>query len=757
VDSHKPTGWNTWDFRGFNRLVFLRGGRTVLALAYAIWDEDAAPPLPHSKQVGRLYDTFRWSDVVSLGPHAPLGLPARLDFLAAGKRFRAEATEAAGTLCVRVAPLAKTRLRIVFVVLAPVGETPDVHSPTIGTMAGWRITLRGANWPSRYFLNVAEPYAVAAPGRAASVSVGATLEVSTSRASFAGGSAIFCRGAASGPAAWPRRAGRGPSVRPPSADTVEAYERSALAGSGALADAPQAMMRAIAWNTLYDSRRRLVCTPVSRDWCQDWRGALVFCWDTFLVAGMAAPESPELARANYETALAPVGRLGMVPNYVMAHGAASLDRSMPPLGSYMIWKTEQARRDAAWLRRVYPALRRWHRYWMKHRDGNGDGLLEWGSGPAPRYEFPQLLPYNPSLQNSAKCAMYEAGLDNSPMYDNVPFNERSHTLELADVALNSYYAMDCESLSAIAARLGRPREAATFRREYEAVKRRVNEVLWDEQHGIYANRHWDGRFSSRWSPTSFFPLAAGIADARQAERLVREHLLNGSEFWGRYVIPSIARSDPAFADNDYWRGRIWGPLNFLVAQGLRRYRFDDAAADLGRRGLEMFLRNWRRDGGIYENYNAVTGQGGDVSNAARLYHWGGLMALIAIQELADVEADGCLRFGSVAFPNAGVRNVRIGDDAYDVTLGEGVLVRRGGRPFLECSVRAIVRLPPEWRPDAPVEISAIRGGRLVLRGLRKAGWRPRAALLNGAVLLVPRVGTRCTFYTWAEPAAPSPR
>jgi len=30
------------------------------------------------------------------------------------------------------------------------------------------------------------------------------------------------------------------------------------------------------------------------------------------------------------------------------------------------------------------------------------------------------------------------------------------------------------------------------------------------------------------------------------------------------VIPSIAIDDPAFPDQDYWRGRIWGPMNYLV-------------------------------------------------------------------------------------------------------------------------------------------------------------------------------------------------
>lgn len=688
---HKPTGWNTWDFRGFNRLVFLREGRTEIAVQYAIWDEHVPPPAPDSRQIGRLYDIFRWSDVRCLGPHAPLGLPARLEFVADNVPYAAEATETGGALHLTVTPLAETRHRIVFMLVAPFGESAAVTSRG-STFGRWRIDLEGATWPRRYFLNIADPYAVAEPGQAASLIASPAKPMPTSAGSF------------------------------------EADEQAALAGDGALAEAPEAMMRAIYWNTLYDTRRRLISSPVSRDWCYDWRGVLVFCWDTFFVGAMLSCESRELARANFEAVTAAVDELGMVPNYYMAHGAASLDRSMPPLGAYMIWKVEQAKPDLAWLRKVYPRLRQWHTYWMKNRDGNKDGLLEWGTNPTPEYEFPQLLPYNPSLQHTAKCAMYESGLDNSPMYDDVPFNEAANTFELADVALNSYYAMDCEALASMAEALRKSKDAATYRREYQTMCRRINDRLWDEEHGIYANRHWDGRFSNRWSPTSFFPLIAGVADERQAERLVREHLLNEAEFWGRYVIPAIARNDPAFGDNDYWRGRIWGPFNLLVAEGLRRYRFDDVAADLARRGLEMFIYNWRKDGGVYENYNATTGEGGDVWNAARLYHWGGLMAYIAIQELIDVEAAGFLRFGSVSFPSAGVRNVRIGSDRYEVRLDEGMKVIRNGEPFIECDSRMTVRIPVSGGPDQPIEISAPGAGRLILSTPEQSS---RACRING--------------------------
>jgi hypothetical protein len=81
-----------------------------------------------------------------------------------------------------------------------------------------------------------------------------------------------------------------------------------------------------------------------------------------------------------------------------------------------------------------------------------------------------------------------------------------------------------------------------------------------ERSGIYLNRRTDtGEASSKLSPTNFYPLIAKAPTPEQARRMIQEHYFNAQEFHGEWVMPSIARNVPGYGDQNYWRGRIWGP------------------------------------------------------------------------------------------------------------------------------------------------------------------------------------------------------
>ena len=120
--------------------------------------------------------------------------------------------------------------------------------------------------------------------------------------------------------------------------------------------------------------------------------------------------------------------------------------------------------------------------------------------------------------------------------------------------------------------------------------------------------------------------------------MVQEHFYNPNEFWGEYIMPSTARNEPAFNDNHYFRGRIWGPMNFLVYLGLRKYNVGNAAKDMALKSKQILLKTWKLKGDVYENYNAITGEGFDVGSSQKSYYWGALLGYISFIESGLVDA-----------------------------------------------------------------------------------------------------------------------
>jgi Trehalase len=172
----------------------------------------------------------------------------------------------------------------------------------------------------------------------------------------------------------------------------------------------------------------------------------------------------------------------------------------------------------------------------------------------------------------------------------------------------------------------------------------VRDKLWNEDDGIFENRFWNGQFSKRLSPTNFYPMLAGIATPDEAQRMVKDHLLNPREFWGEYVVPTTSRSDPAFADQYYWRGSIWGPTNYLLYHAIDRYSFDKVALEFATKSYALFTDDWKINQHNDELYHAWGGSGGGDQH----YTWGALLCLIPLEQFIDENPWDGLRFGALS-------------------------------------------------------------------------------------------------------------
>ena len=385
----------------------------------------------------------------------------------------------------------------------------------------------------------------------------------------------------------------------------------------------------------------------------DWT---VFGWDSFFNALALATVSRRLAWDALLAGLDSRYPNGNVPNWRSRHGGTP-DRSQPPVGSFAALKLHLTCPDEDALAAAWPGLRAWSDWWVAdkggrpRREGLTPGLLAWGSDTVLVPGRGQLPEWEVGSSGHQRAA-WESGQDDLPLWEEAEWDPEREVLAMSAVDLCSYRALDLECLSRIARTLGNPSAARQLEAERRRLVATMNRVLWSETAGLYLDELRAGR-SPRAAASNFLPLIAGVPSARQARRMVGA-LRDPARFWGDWVLPTISRDDPAFDDQQYWRGSIWPPMNYLVLQGLRRYGFDEFASELAWKGALMFLADRRRTGFCRENFDARTGRG----RGHRFQSWGPLFALGAIEEFVDACPWRGLHIGSRLPPFVGCESRR---------------------------------------------------------------------------------------------------
>lgn len=450
----------------------------------------------------------------------------------------------------------------------------------------------------------------------------------------------------------------------------------------------------LAWMKLYQPDKKRIYLPAGRRWIfpkpdgtQDlWT---IFEWDAFFNALEASVEDKELARLEIEAVLDAQYDTGNIPNWRSAH-SGSPDRAQPPVGAFAVLKIYYRLNDITILANAYDRLKKFHQYWTApaingnpRRDGNSDGLLEWGSDTDKLFEG---MPEWEKGVSGTQRAAWESGEDDLPNYDNVPFDEKTGTLTLNCIDLSSLYALDAEMMMRIAGLLGKKEDAEIFKKEYETIKEKINQHLWNQD--FYYDRYWDGVYSTHKAASNFYPLIAGIPEEERVKKLL-EHLSSAKEFWGDYVLPTISRDNPAFKDQQYWRGTIWPPTNYLVYQGLKRYGLDEVAAEFAVKSATLFLNSWLNFGLCRENYNSVTGEGG----GQRYQSWGPLFALILLEDFIDISPFDGFRVGNLAASQMNkIENIRFRGEGYTLEADkDGMELCKGESKLFKYKGKAVLR------------------------------------------------------------------
>eukprot|EP00455_Lapot_gusevi_P054340 TRINITY_DN8690_c0_g1_i7.p1 TRINITY_DN8690_c0_g1~~TRINITY_DN8690_c0_g1_i7.p1 ORF type:complete len:822 (+),score=158.05 TRINITY_DN8690_c0_g1_i7:87-2552(+) len=441
----------------------------------------------------------------------------------------------------------------------------------------------------------------------------------------------------------------------------EAADQKEMAKYGAgLSEAYQAMRDVLAWNTIFNPLEGLI-TPVSRGW-DFGAGYVLFEWDNFFGAWMLGLDNKELAYSNIIQVVKSRTVAGLIPNW-SSGSQASTDRTEPPVGAQALAALFHKYHEEWLVDLLWGDLVAWNDWFWNTRTLMSSQPL---SGV--------ILGSTPTTPgtNDLNSAKLESGLDNSPLYDTpaVDYNTTTHLMNVYDIGMSALYAADTLALSRLLSELSNPPTAVIQKLEsrYTAMVDSIRTLLREPTTQLYINRHYGNStdFVFRVAPTSFYVLLAEFVPVSEAEALVTGYLTNSSWFCVQpaaspayqrqvlsvsqpmsemgstspqcpFAMPSISRNDVSFADDDYWRGRIWAPMNFLVHQGLAKYGNQSSIIQAARQGLceqalNLLLNEWRMFGHVHENYEANTGTGCNHGGSDPFYHWGALNGFISLLE-----------------------------------------------------------------------------------------------------------------------------
>ena len=177
-----------------------------------------------------------------------------------------------------------------------------------------------------------------------------------------------------------------------------------------------------------------------------------------------------------------------------------------------------------------------------------------------------------------------------------------------DPCFNALLVAAGEDLARIAEELGKGEDEAARRRAQAASTAEcINARLWSG--ALHAYVPYD-RVADRQVPATvaggFVPLFARVPGAGRAQLMCRQ--LDSSHFWPHggpgLPVPTCDRLSPGFMPTRYWRGPAWVNVNWLVARGLRRYRFDAYAEAIESATLDMVA-----GAGFTEYFDPLSGEG----------------------------------------------------------------------------------------------------------------------------------------------------
>ncbi|WP_349663379.1 trehalase [Cellulophaga lytica] len=268
----------------------------------------------------------------------------------------------------------------------------------------------------------------------------------------------------------------------------------------------------------------------------------------------------------------------------------------PPLSAWAVMNIYKKDKDLLFIKEMYPKILKYHNWWYKDRDFDGDGLCEYGS-----------------TDGSLVAAKWESGMDNAIRFDNSKLlqkNETTYSLNQESVDLNAYLYAEKIYLSEMAKLIKRSNEANKLKKDAHSIKLRIQEQFFDKHDGWFYDTSIDGsKFIKGEGSEGWTALWAKVASDEQAETVIKK-MLDPTKFYTKVPFQTMSADHAKFDPlNGYWRGPNWLDQAYFGVKGLRNYGYHSEANAATLKILNGAEGLLKKGPSIRENYHPITGQG----------------------------------------------------------------------------------------------------------------------------------------------------
>ncbi len=298
---------------------------------------------------------------------------------------------------------------------------------------------------------------------------------------------------------------------------------------------------------------------------------------------------------NFLEHISPLGRIpiAITPDYC-EDNAPDSNCHKPCLAQHIAFIINAEKGDAQWLNPYFDDLKKFISYYIDNCFHKATGLFFW-------------------LDDGA------IGVDNDPCTFYRP-NKSSASIYLNCLMYKELLAMEyiCTVLK---------KDASYYKACADKLKESIRCNLWDERNGFYysadlnlkpvdpsekrhsgAPRHWDCLIQRIDVWSGFMAMWAEIATEEQAERMVRENMINTKTFWSEHGVRTLSKLEKMYSikktgNPSCWLGPIWGVSNWMCFEGLVKCGYEKEAALLAEKTIALFGRDIIECGEMHEYYN----------------------------------------------------------------------------------------------------------------------------------------------------------